>query len=98
VINIDPNRRAVWNNLAPSELGIGFTDIGLFVGSDAQEFSAETMREWSKDFYVRSRAHSKRCGADPLIVAFTGERLEFVRKQNHFRLVRPPVGVAFTYM
>lgn len=66
----------MWNNLAPSELGIGFTDIGLFVGSDAQEFSAETMREWSKDFYARSRAHSKRCGADPLIVAFTGARLE----------------------
>jgi len=75
-------------NTMPSELGIGFTDIGNFPGSDAGKFGPSTMKKHALKFFSRLKNHMNRVEANnindnenkslknycPSIVAFTGKR------------------------
>jgi TDG/mug DNA glycosylase family protein len=61
-------------NCCAGELGLGITDFFLSPGSDAQTFGRRRMLDEREGFYRRLRAHRRRAGAAPRIVAFVGKR------------------------
>lgn len=61
-------------NILPSEMAIGFTDVGLFEGSNAASFTDGFMKTWIPDFYRRLLAHSRRATGGPEFIAFAGKR------------------------
>ena len=61
-------------NRLPDLLGIGITDMGCEPGSKADKYPRATMLRWRADLYARLRAHRRRAGRAPAVVAFTGVR------------------------
>jgi G:T/U-mismatch repair DNA glycosylase len=59
-------------NELPATHGVGFTDLGLVPESDAAAFSDAETRAMVPDLLRRLRAHARRAGRAPLLVAFTG--------------------------
>ncbi len=61
-------------NRLPDLLGIGITDVGCEPGSEADKYPRATMLRWRANLFARLRAHRRRAGRAPAVVAFTGVR------------------------
>lgn len=83
------------DDICPSELGIGFTDLGTgYCETDSSNINDRIVRGWTKSLYSRIEDHMERCRSNlspqpdipvhPRIIAFAGVRQWKAQFANNF--------------